>query len=117
MSGRRGDGVTTVTSGHAGSPLVVSRSFVPREGRPGRGTCWTGAAFAFRLPEVTGFLGRAERVYALTHVRVLPETGYARSGDLMIAYQVVIAPGTVSHLDLELEYWPDVVREYESIAR
>lgn len=57
---------------------------------------------------------------------LLPETRYARSGDLMIAYQVmgegqprdlVIAPGTVSHLDLELEYWPEVVREYEWIAR
>ena len=44
----------------------------------------------------------------------------------MIAYQVmgegqprdlVIAPGTVSHLDLEFEYWPEVVREYEWIAR
>jgi class 3 adenylate cyclase len=59
-------------------------------------------------------------------VSVLPETRYARSGELMIAYQVmgedqpidlVIAPGTVSHLDLELEYWPEVVRDYEWIAR
>jgi hypothetical protein len=42
----------------------------------------------------------------------------------MIAYQVVgegqprdlvIAPGTVSHLNLELEYWPDVVREYGAV--
>lgn len=81
-----------------------------------------------RLPPTRsdGIPGRAERVYALSHVSVLPETRYARSGDLMIAYRVVgegqprdlvIAPGTVSHLDLELEYWPDVVREYESIAR
>ncbi len=56
----------------------------------------------------------------------LPETRFARSGELMIVYQVmgedqpldlVIAPGTVSHLDLELEYWPQVVREYEWMTR
>lgn len=45
----------------------------------------------------------------------IPETCYARSGDLMIAYQVtgaeqpidmVFAPGMVTHLDLDWE-WPD----------
>lgn len=41
-----------------------------------------------------------------------PETKYARSGDIMVAYQVtgegnsinlVLAPGTVSHLDMDWE--------------
>ncbi len=44
-------------------------------------------------------------------MRVRPETLYAKSGDLSIAYQVtgdgpvdlVVAPGTVSHLDLDWE--------------
>ena len=44
-----------------------------------------------------------------------PETHYARSGDIYIAYQVtgsgpvdvVLAPGTVSHLDLD---WDDPYR-------
>ena len=54
-----------------------------------------------------------------------PETRYARSGDLMIAYQamgdgpvdLVIAPGTVSHLDLDFDFWPETLREYESMTR
>jgi class 3 adenylate cyclase/pimeloyl-ACP methyl ester carboxylesterase len=47
-------------------------------------------------------------------MRVQPETLYARSGDVSIAYQVtgdgptdlVLAPGTASHLDLDWE-WPE----------
>jgi pimeloyl-ACP methyl ester carboxylesterase len=43
---------------------------------------------------------------------MIPETKYAKSGDIYIAYQVtgsgppdmVLAPGTVSHLDLDWEY-------------
>ena len=45
----------------------------------------------------------------------MPETRYARSGDVMVAYQVVgggpfdvvIAPGSVSHVELgwELDGW------------
>ena len=51
---------------------------------------------------------------SLADVKERPETQYARSGDVMIAYQVtgaehvidlVIAPGVVSHLDLDWE-WP-----------
>ena len=43
-----------------------------------------------------------------------PDTRYARSGDVQVAYQVtgegpvdlVMAPGTASHLDLDWE-WPE----------
>src|SRR5437867_13260201 len=46
-----------------------------------------------------------------------PDTRYAKSGDIHIAYQVtgagavdlVIAPGTASHLDLDWE-WPEKAR-------
>jgi class 3 adenylate cyclase len=53
-----------------------------------------------------------------------PETRYARSGDVMIAYQVmgegnpidlVMAPGTVSHLELVWE-WPPVVWLHERLS-
>jgi pimeloyl-ACP methyl ester carboxylesterase len=52
-----------------------------------------------------------------------PETKYARSGDLHIAYQVsgqgdidlVLAPGTVSHLDLDWE-WPPKARFLERLG-
>jgi pimeloyl-ACP methyl ester carboxylesterase len=57
-------------------------------------------------------------------VSVQPETRYARSGDVSIAYQVngrgdfdlVLAPGTTSHLDLDWE-WPPRARFYESLGR
>ncbi len=53
-----------------------------------------------------------------------PETHYARSGDLYIAYQVtgsgpvdvVMAPGTVSHLDLDWES-PPRASFFESLSR
>lgn len=44
-----------------------------------------------------------------------PQTEFARAGDVMVAYQVcgeptgidvVVAPGTVSHLDLAWQFWP-----------
>jgi pimeloyl-ACP methyl ester carboxylesterase len=44
-----------------------------------------------------------------------PETEFARAGSVMVAYQVcgdpkgtdvVVAPGTVSHLDLDWQFWP-----------
>jgi pimeloyl-ACP methyl ester carboxylesterase len=53
-----------------------------------------------------------------------PETRYARSGDVMIAYQVmgegnpidlVMAPGTVSHLELAWE-WPAAVWLHERLS-
>lgn len=53
-----------------------------------------------------------------------PETRYARSGDLMIAYQVtgeedavdlVLAPGVVSHLDLDWED-PEEMRWIEQVS-
>jgi pimeloyl-ACP methyl ester carboxylesterase len=53
-----------------------------------------------------------------------PETKYARSGDVMVAYQVmgegnpidlVMAPGTVSHLELAWE-WPEVVWLHERLS-
>ena len=52
-----------------------------------------------------------------------PGTKYARSGDVSIAYQVsgdgpvdvVWAPGTVSHLDLDWE-WPPKVRFFEKFS-
>jgi class 3 adenylate cyclase/pimeloyl-ACP methyl ester carboxylesterase len=53
-----------------------------------------------------------------------PETLYARSGDLMIAYQVtgegnaidlVMAPGTVSHVVMAWN-WPEVVDIYERLS-
>jgi class 3 adenylate cyclase len=55
---------------------------------------------------------------------VLPETRYARSGDVNVAYQVtgqgdvdmVLAPGTVSHLDLDWE-WPPRARFFEALGR
>lgn len=54
---------------------------------------------------------------------MIPETRYARSGDVSIAYQVngdgpvdvVWAPGTVSHLDLDWE-WPPKVRFFEKFG-
>ena len=54
---------------------------------------------------------------------VPPETHYARSGDVSIAYQVtgrgpvdlVWAPGTTSHLDLAWE-WPGMVRSIERMS-
>ena len=55
----------------------------------------------------------------------IPETRFARSGDLMIAYQVtgeeqpvdlVVAPGVVSHLDMDWE-WPDDVPSSSCSAR
>jgi class 3 adenylate cyclase/pimeloyl-ACP methyl ester carboxylesterase len=53
-----------------------------------------------------------------------PETYYARSGDLRIAYQVtgsgpvdlVWAPGTISHLDLSWE-WPPLARVFDQLGR
>lgn len=55
---------------------------------------------------------------------VPPETRYASCGDLRIAYQVsgsgtsdlVLAPGTASHLDLDWE-WPARRRFYERLGR
>jgi pimeloyl-ACP methyl ester carboxylesterase len=52
-----------------------------------------------------------------------PLTGYARSGDISIAYQVtgegpvdlVWTPGTVSHLDIDWE-WPPRARFLEQLA-
>jgi len=53
-----------------------------------------------------------------------PETKYARSGDVMVAFQVtgegnpidlVLAPGTISHLELTWE-WPEVVALYERLS-
>ena len=53
-----------------------------------------------------------------------PETRYARSGDLMIAYQVtgegrpidlVMAPGVVSHLDMDWD-WPEDVGLFERLS-
>ena len=52
-----------------------------------------------------------------------PETKYARSGDIYVAYQVtgsgpvdvVWAPGTVSHLDMDWE-WPARARFLEQIS-
>ena len=52
-----------------------------------------------------------------------PDTKYARSGDVRIAYQItgsgpidmVIAPGTVSHLDLAWE-WPATARYFEKVS-
>jgi class 3 adenylate cyclase len=52
-----------------------------------------------------------------------PPTRYARSGDISVAYQVtgegsvdlVLAPGTVSHLDLDWE-WPPRARYLEQLA-
>jgi class 3 adenylate cyclase len=54
---------------------------------------------------------------------VLPETLYARSGDVNVAYQVtgrgdvdlVWAPGTISHLDLDWE-WPSKARVIEGLG-
>jgi len=58
-----------------------------------------------------------------TPVSVPPETRYAPCGDLRIAYQVtgtgqtdlVLAPGTASHLDLDWE-WPARRRFYERLG-
>jgi pimeloyl-ACP methyl ester carboxylesterase len=55
---------------------------------------------------------------------VRPETRYARSGDVQVAYQasghgefeLVFAPGTVSHLDLDWE-WPPRARFFEALGR
>ena len=55
---------------------------------------------------------------------MLPETRYAQSGDVNVAYQVtgngeidlVLAPGTCSHLDLDWE-WPPRARFLESLGR
>src|SRR5579859_526722 len=55
---------------------------------------------------------------------VPPEVAYARSADVQIAYQVtgsgavdlVLAPGTASHLDLDWE-WPPRARMLESLGR
>ena len=53
-----------------------------------------------------------------------PETRYARSGDVMVAFQVtgegnpidlVLAPGTISHLELTWEF-PEVVALYERLS-
>jgi class 3 adenylate cyclase len=57
-------------------------------------------------------------------VPVRPETRYARSGDVQVAYQasghgeleLVFAPGTVSHLDLDWE-WPPKARFFEALGR
>ena len=53
----------------------------------------------------------------------MPETRYAKSGDLSIAYQVVgdgpfdllLAPGFVSHVEALWEY-PDAARGFERLA-
>jgi class 3 adenylate cyclase len=55
--------------------------------------------------------------------RVRPATRYATSGDVQIAYQVtgegpidlVWAPGTFSHLDLDWD-WPPIARMYEGLG-
>jgi hypothetical protein len=52
-----------------------------------------------------------------------PPTQYAQSGEVHVAYQVtgsgeidvVFAPGTVSHLGLDLE-WPEWVTETERLS-
>src|SRR2546428_14150474 len=52
-----------------------------------------------------------------------PDTKYAKSGDVRIAYQItgsgpidmVIAPGTVSHLDLAWD-WPATARYFEKLS-
>ena len=52
-----------------------------------------------------------------------PDTKYARSGDVRIAYQItgsgpidmVVAPGTVSHLDLAWE-WPSTAQFIERLS-
>ena len=53
-----------------------------------------------------------------------PETKYAASGDVMVAYQVtgevnsvdlVLAPGTASHLELSWEF-PEAARLYERLS-
>src|SRR5712692_2079861 len=52
-----------------------------------------------------------------------PETKYAKSGDVQVAYQVtgegpidlVVAPGTVSHLDLAWE-WPSSALRIERLS-
>lgn len=54
---------------------------------------------------------------------VRPETKYAKSGEVQIAYQVtgegpidlVVAPGTVSHLDLDWE-WPSTAQRIERLS-
>lgn len=59
---------------------------------------------------------------------VIPETRYAKSGDVVVAYQVtgeenpidlVWAPGIVSHLDLDWEFpdWASFLRGLSSFAR
>jgi pimeloyl-ACP methyl ester carboxylesterase len=58
-----------------------------------------------------------------TRMRGLPETRYAKSGDIYVAYQVmgdgpldlVLVHGFVSHLDIGLEE-PRIVRFYERLA-
>src|SRR6266498_2875409 len=53
----------------------------------------------------------------------MPETRYAKSGDLSIAYQVVgegpfdllLAPGFVSHVEALWE-WPEAARAFERLA-
>lgn len=57
----------------------------------------------------------------------IPETHYAKAGDLSIAYQVtgdgpidiVMVPGLVSHLELAWDFpgWSDAYRRYGSFAR
>ena len=52
-----------------------------------------------------------------------PDTKYAKSGDVRVAYQVtgegpvdlVLAPGTASHLDLDWE-WPEKARFLERLG-
>jgi pimeloyl-ACP methyl ester carboxylesterase len=54
---------------------------------------------------------------------MLPETKYAKSGDIQIAYQVtgngpvdvVYAPGTASHLDLDWD-WPPRAHFFEDLS-
>lgn len=54
---------------------------------------------------------------------MLPETRYAKSGDIQIAYQItgsgpvdiVLAPGTASHLDLDWE-WPPRGHFFEDLS-
>jgi pimeloyl-ACP methyl ester carboxylesterase len=72
--------------------------------------------------------GRLTKAHGLTHLRiVLPETRYARSGDVSIAYQVlgdgprdlVFVPGIISHVEFfhELPGYTDFLRGLSGFAR
>jgi pimeloyl-ACP methyl ester carboxylesterase len=75
---------------------------------------------------IAGALRCHESIATITCV--IPETRYAKSGDVTVAYQVtgeenpidlIWAPGIVSHLDLDWEFpeWASFLRSLSSFAR